>query len=123
MRGDRLGSRCRHSLPVMPRFRLALLLPLLLVLAQHGAVLHQLSHVAYTTQAVGAQLGASDSLLDDGPCLSCEAFAQVTHPGGAAHATAVPLADPLLIAPEPRRFTVEAAAIDPRSRGPPQLAS
>jgi hypothetical protein len=103
----------------MRRFRLILLLPLLLVLAQHGAVVHQLGHLSYASHAIGAQVDGGDPLLDNSLCLSCEAFAQVTNPAGSAAATLPFLATPRLTAPEPPRLSADSEALAPRSRGPP----
>jgi hypothetical protein len=103
----------------MRRFRLALLLPLLLVFAQHGAVLHQLGHLSYASHAISAQVHADDPLLDSSLCLSCEAFAQVTNPAGSAAVSVPLLTTPRLIAPEPAPYAASVEVLTPRSRGPP----
>jgi len=94
---------------------------LLLLLAQHGALLHGLSHHGHGTQTAGTTLQADGQPLEGGLCLTCEAFSQVTNPGtaGAAH---VPLCPPALTpSPDPCVGVVTAHALTPRSRGPPQV--
>ncbi|HTX24089.1 MAG TPA: hypothetical protein VMD03_05490 [Steroidobacteraceae bacterium] len=104
----------------MPRLRLALLLPLLVVLAQQGALLHELTHVYYSGRTVGAQLRGDDQLPDNASCPACQAFAQVTHPAsGSAPAFTMPQV-PHLRSPDPAYRIVHADAPTPRSRGPPQ---
>lgn len=94
---------------------------LLLLLAQHGALLHELSHFSHDTHSAGATVGQDSRPLESGLCLTCEAFSQVTNPAttGAAH---VPLCPPALIpSPDPCVGVVMAHAPTPRSRGPPQV--
>lgn len=96
----------------------ALLLPLLLVLAQHGALLHELSH-----QIAGDATEQNHPQHGQGPCQLCQAFAQV---GDLAAAT--PVVAPA--APALRFHHAEAADVPTRSaatpaqrnRGPPVLA-
>lgn len=105
----------RCASPSLRRLCRTLLLPLLLLLAQQGALLHELSHYAApTTQAEGGKKRAT------GPCELCMAFAQVQSATGPA---AVPL--PLLAglgfqrverAPVAARTTTP---LTPRNRGPP----
>jgi hypothetical protein len=109
----RLSSRRR--LPA-----LALLLPLLLLLAQQGALQHELGHLARAARAQHAQLTGTQTVGEQAPCLECRAFAQIAHPAAASAAiSAAPAAAPLL-APKPRFVVVSADAPAPRSRGPPQ---
>jgi hypothetical protein len=105
----------------MRRLGLSWMVSLLLLLAQHGALLHELSHFSRDTHTAGATLRQDSRPLESGPCLTCEAFSQVTNPAtaGAAH---VPLCPPALIpAPDPCYAVVAADAPTPRSRGPPQV--
>jgi hypothetical protein len=105
----------------MRRLSLSWLASLLLLLAQHGALLHELSHLARGTQTAGATLAGNGHSLEGGLCLTCEAFSQVTNPASAA-ATCVPLSPPAVIpTPDPSYAVVAANAPTPRSRGPPQV--
>jgi hypothetical protein len=104
----------------MRRLHLSWVLPLLLVFAQHGAVLHELSHFHHVEQSQSASLSANLDVLDNGPCLTCEAFAQVASPAASnaqplavCRTTFLPVADPCY-----RIVTAETPT--PRSRGPPQ---
>jgi len=93
---------------------------LLLIVAQQGAVVHELSHLpalGTTTVAVDTRGSADTS------CALCPAFAQVATPAF-SHAFHIPLlvrveADRF---PELRYEAVEAAVPTPRSRGPPSLS-
>jgi hypothetical protein len=104
---------------LMRRIPLVLLLPLLLALAQHGALLHELSHLSYSVHARAAQAHEDRELADNSQCAACLAFAQVANPGGTASLSnaAIPASAPLAVAPAYR--IVAAAAPIPRSRGPP----
>ena len=103
------------------RLRLSWLVSLLLVLAQHGALLHELGHLSRGTAAAGTALQPHPGALESGACLTCEAFSQVANPAtaGAAHVPASPAA--LIPTPAPRYAIVAADAPTPRSRGPPQV--
>ena len=95
----------------------ALGLLLLLLLAQQGAVYHELSHFSPTDQA---NLRIDAGGVADAPCALCPAFAQVVIPTF-GHSFNFP---PLIrtasqLAPEPRFVAVDAAVPRPRSRGPP----
>ncbi len=103
---------------------------LLLILAQQGAVVHELSHFdgahaigAHTIGAhgIGAQLEGGDAA--DHACALCPAFAQVSTPAF-SHAFHIP---PLVRAaadrfPELRHEAIETAVPTPRSRGPPSVS-
>lgn len=105
----------------MHRLGLSWLASLLLLIAQHGALLHELSHHTHGTQTGGATLTRGGQALENGLCLTCEAFSQVTNPAtaGVAH---VPLSPPPVIrSPDPSYAVVAANAPTPRSRGPPQV--
>jgi len=105
----------------MRRFRVALVLPFLLLLVQQGAVLHELSHTYYSAGALGAQLSDDQHLLDDSRCPTCQAFAQVAHPAqGTVAQLSLPPATPVP-GPEPLNLSSGTDRPQPRSRGPPQL--
>jgi hypothetical protein len=94
-------------------------LSLLLVLAQSGAVLHEIGHLV-AGQHTGATLRAQP-LNDNATCPTCESFAQVATPAsGAAPSLAVRPAG-LLPTPDPQYVIVAADVPTPRSRGPPQV--
>ncbi len=101
------------------RLSIALVFPILLLLAEQGAWLHELSHAYYTGRAVHAQVRQDDGLVDDSLCLTCQAFAQVANPVGSA--LPVPDAPPAtyLSSSYYSRPIVGAEAPTPRSRGPP----
>jgi hypothetical protein len=105
----------------MRRLRLALALPLLVLFAQQGALLHELSHVYYSGQILGSQLHQDEQLPDNTLCPTCQAFAQIAHPAvGHAAVLALPPAT-YLPTPEPSFRNANADAPNPRSRGPPQV--
>jgi hypothetical protein len=104
----------------MHRRYLSWLVSLLLVLAQHGAMLHELSHLSRDTGPQGATLHGK-VVLEHGLCLSCEAFSQVANPAAGAGATAPPWLASYCPAPAPLYPIVGADAPTPRSRGPPQV--
>lgn len=104
----------------MRRLWLALALPLLVLLAQQGALLHELTHVYYASHALGSELGQDQQLPDDSICPTCQAFAQVAHPAVGHTAVHVSPSAPYLIPPDPSHCVAEASAPTPRSRGPPQ---
>jgi len=105
----------------MRRLCFSWVVSLLLLLAQHGALLHELSHFSHGAQSSGATLQQDGQSLESGLCLTCQAFSQVTNPAAAA-ALHVPLAPAALIAtPDPRFAIVAANAPTPRSRGPPHV--
>ena len=105
----------------MRRTSLSWLLSLLLVFAQHGAVLHQLGHLSHQDRYDGASACAQVQALDAASCATCEAFAQIVNPitAGAAHIAACPAAS--LAAPAPRYAVVSSDTPTPRSRGPPRV--
>jgi hypothetical protein len=100
-------------------FKLFSLLFLLMV-AQQGAVVHELSHVS---QADGAALKIESGSAVDTACALCPAFAQVVTPAF-SHAFHVPLLGRAAAqrTPEPQFSAVDAAVPQPRSRGPPSLS-
>jgi hypothetical protein len=106
----------------MRRVRLAFFLPILLLLAQHGAVMHQLSHAYYASRAAGSELTQDEQLPDNGVCVTCHAFGQLANPICASLASpALPLAS-LLRVPDRVYSMIGAKAPTARSRGPPQVS-
>ncbi len=103
---------------------------LLLITAQQGAVVHELSHYSGASQSSGTKAGGTkaDVLIGargsaDANCALCAAFAQVLTPAF-THSFEVPLlvrAD-LQRSREPQYPSIETAALAPRSRGPPSLS-
>jgi hypothetical protein len=105
----------------MHRRYLSWLVSLLLVLAQHGAALHELGHLSHSARSEGATLRAGMELLENQLCPTCQAFSQIANP---ATARAIPVGvTPAAIIPasDPRYAIVSAEAPTPRSRGPPQV--
>jgi hypothetical protein len=107
--------RLRGAARALRRLWYALLLPLLLVGAQHGALLHELGH------HTGAQAQhAGDEPDGDTPCALCLAYAQV-----ASAASAAPGPLPLLtalafaLAAEAGFRARPGTAPVPHNRGPP----
>jgi hypothetical protein len=95
----------------------ALSLLLLLLMAQQGAVDHELSHFADTNQA---RLSIDGGGVADATCTLCAAFAQVVTPSF-SHSFYIPslIRTTSQLNPEPRIVAVNAAVPRPRSRGPP----
>jgi hypothetical protein len=106
----------------------ALGLLVLLVTAQHGAVVHELTH--YTAaRGISSSDGGAGSGIEvrsasvasaDANCALCPVFAQVLTPAF-SHAFHVP---PLIRAgiqrsPEPGYDAIRTSVLAPRSRGPP----
>jgi len=98
----------------------ALGLLLLLLMAQQGAVDHELSHFSSADQA---ELRIDSGGVADAACALCAAFAQVTTPtfGHSFHIPPLVRATSQL-SPEPRFVAVNAGVPRPRSRGPPSLS-
>lgn len=98
----------------------ALGLLLLLMTAQQGAVVHELSHV---TGAAQAQLQIHAGGAADSTCALCPVFAQVVTPAF-SHSFHIPLLVHAgsQLTPEPRFVGVDASVPRPRSRGPPSLS-
>jgi hypothetical protein len=102
------------------RLRL-MLLALLLVLDQQGALLHELGHLQHGSGAAGVTLRADEHATEGAQCPTCEAFAQIANPAsGAVHTVALcPAA--FLPTSDPCYSIAGALAPTPRSRGPPQV--
>ncbi len=105
----------------MRRLGLSWLLSLSLLLAQQGAVLHSLGHLARSPHSAATAQTADGRALENGPCLTCEAFAQVANPAtaGVANLPVCPAA--VIPTPAPCYGVVAAEVPTPRSRGPPQV--
>ena len=104
-------------MPVRLRQTLKLLgLLLLLIAAQHGAVVHELGHVS---DIDSSELKIASGTVET-TCVLCPAFAQVVTPTF-SHSFQLPLlvrAAPELSA-EPLYIAADEAVPAPRSRGPP----
>jgi hypothetical protein len=90
---------------------------LLLMTAQQGAVVHELSHLSGTGSS---ELQVQSDGAVHASCALCAAFAQAVTPAF-SHSFQIPLlvrvdAGP---SPEPRISAIDAAVPQPRSRGPP----
>jgi hypothetical protein len=92
---------------------------LLLLIAQQGAVVHEVGHLSEASSSV-ARVDAS---LADAACALCPAFAQVVTPAF-SHSFHIPvlLRAALDRATDPLYAAVDAAVPTPRSRGPPSAA-
>jgi hypothetical protein len=97
------------------------LLSLLLVLVQHGALLHELGHLGSAEHSSGPAVHADLHATGAAVCPTCEAYAQIANPVGASahHVPALPPA--LLRTPDPAYAVSRADVLTPRSRGPPQV--
>lgn len=105
-------SQMRHAFK-----HLSLLL--LLILAQQGAVVHEVAHVnGVANMDLKAASGAADSA-----CALCPAFAQVNTPAF-SHSFDIPLLIrvTLELSAEPLYAVIGTAVPRPRSRGPPAFA-
>jgi hypothetical protein len=93
---------------------------LLLMAAQHGAVVHELSHVPGASAAVNGELRVQSDGTADTTCALCPAFAQVVTPAF-SHSFHIPLLVRFALEAisEPRYVAIDAAVPRPRSRGPP----
>jgi hypothetical protein len=100
----------------MPKLLKALGLFLLLLLAQQGAVEHELSHFS-TFNVTGINAAQGDP---QAPCALCPAFAQVATPAF-SHSIHIPLhaVFALRLFPERQNSAIDARRPQPRSRGPP----
>ncbi|MEJ0008533.1 MAG: hypothetical protein WDM77_19765 [Steroidobacteraceae bacterium] len=111
-----------HQLRTMSRMRTCLLLPLLLILSQHGAWLHELSHAVYAAHSHPITFRQAQASAENGVCPSCQSFGQLgsalANPIAAFAATVThfcPQIDLPYSSPAARRSA-------PRNRGPPLLA-
>jgi len=93
---------------------------LLLIAAQQGAVVHELSHLsASSSEAVRADAAGAASST----CALCPVFAQAATPAF-SHSFDVPLLGRAApdIQSEPQYSAIDATVPRPRSRGPPSLS-
>ena len=105
----------------MRRSFLSWVLSLSLLLAQHGALMHELGHLSHHGgTASAAALSAQLHGAEDGLCPTCQAFAQIANPATAGTADLVVSPPALIPALPPGYVIVGADAPSPRSRGPPQ---
>ena len=94
----------------------------MLLFAQQGALLHELSHAYYSAQSAGGQLTTDRHLPDNDHCPACRSFGQVTNPvSGSQPGLHIPLAARLRV-PERVYSIIGAKAPTARSRGPPQAS-
>ena len=93
---------------------------LLLMVAQQGAVVHELSHVSGANQL---DLRVQSDGAADKTCALCPAFAQVVTPTF-SHSFHIPLLVRLALerVSELQYAVVDAAVPRPRNRGPPSLS-
>jgi hypothetical protein len=105
----------------MRRSSLAWVVSLLLVFAQHGAVLHELGHLSHGGHDTGATLRADLEPGNGAVCRSCEAYAQVANPAAAGASDVAVCPAALLPSRDPCYSVVRADTPAPRSRGPPQV--
>jgi hypothetical protein len=103
----------------MRKLHISLGLALLLLLAQQGAVLHELSHICRAGSNVEARVHA-DTLLEK-TCELCLAFSQVANPAG--NTIAVVRFEPSACAAGTQipSAATPADTPTPRSRGPPSV--
>jgi hypothetical protein len=101
----------------MRKLHISLGLALLLLLAQQGAVLHEVSHISVLGTNVQARVHA-DTALDRG-CQLCLAFSQVANPAG--NTVSVTYFGPSSCAAgtTPECAVIARDVLNPRSRGPP----
>ena len=92
----------------------------LLLVAQQGAVVHELGHVFSASHAEGK---ADPQGIADSSCAQCPAFAQVVAPA-VSHSFQIPVLVRIAaqIRTELQIAAIEAAVPHPRSRGPPSLS-
>lgn len=98
----------------------SLALFLLLLLTQHGAVVHELTHVLRADTEVVAADGSEHM---EASCALCPAFAQVVTPAF-THSLPIPALarHPPQRSAAPRCTAIDATTPQPRSRGPPSLS-
>ncbi len=110
---------CRHNRRLMRKLLLSFLLPIVLLLSQQGAVVHEISHLADdTSRVVDGQKRAGHQAGD----LQCEACLAFAHLAGVATAHVVPpalLSFSFQIPVNEAPVFIAADAPTARSRGPP----
>jgi hypothetical protein len=115
-------DRTLHQITAIRRMRVCLLLPLLLVLSQQGAWLHELSHAAYAANPHQVTLQQAQHSFENGVCPSCQSFGQL----GAALSGSVASIAAATVQHCPQtqlQYSSPSAPLPaPRNRGPPLLA-
>lgn len=115
-------DRTLEPIAAIRRMRLCLLLPLLLVLSQHGAWLHELSHATYAASAHQVTVQQTEASFENGLCPSCQSFGQL----GSALAGSIAAACRTVAGSCPQVAPPYAQPAPDlpvaRSRGPPLLA-
>ncbi len=104
----------------MRKLYISLGLTFLLLTAQLGAILHEVSHICRVTTNVHAQVHADTGL--EKMCDLCVAYSQLANPFG--NTVAVTHFEPTSCAavPPPRCAVNTPDSLTPRSRGPPSSA-
>ena len=94
-------------------------LALLLLLAQQGAVLHEVGHISQIGVGAKVQAGLHADTVLDNSCKLCLAFSQVANPAG--NTVGVTQFEPLCgsVRPTAARAVTPRDIPTPRSRGPP----
>jgi hypothetical protein len=119
-----VARRSLRDVRMIRKFYLALLLPVLLVLAQQGAVLHELSHYWAGSPDIGFQATGPGQDQKQNPTTPCEKCLVFAHFAGAISQDVVPLAQPLLAFDFTQRVAAAQRGADvptARSRGPPSV--
>ncbi len=115
-------DRTLLRITAISRMRVCLLLPLLLLLSQHGAWLHELSHAAYSANLHQVMVQQGNSATEGGVCPSCQSFGQLGSALTGSHRIVVaPHLNDCPI-PEPQYSQPNAQLPALRNRGPPHLA-
>jgi hypothetical protein len=115
-------DRTLHQITAIRRMRVCLLLPLLLILSQQGAWLHELSHAVYAANPHQVIVQQGQNSPENGICPSCQSFGQL---GTALSSSVAVIAAPLLqYCPqsEPQYLSPSRQLPAPRNRGPPLQA-
>jgi hypothetical protein len=115
-------GRTLHQITAIRRMRISLLLPLLLILSQHGAWLHELSHAAYAANSHQVGVQASQSASENGVCPLCQSFGQLGSALSSSLASAAAPTSQICPQAEPQYSSPAAQRSAPRNRGPPHLA-
>jgi hypothetical protein len=105
-------DRTLHQITAIRRMRVCLLLPLLLILSQQGAWLHELSHAVYAANPHQVIVQQGQNSPENGICPSCQSFGQL---GAAPLLQYCPQSEPQYLSPS-RQLPA------PRNRGPPLQA-
>ena len=107
----------------MRKLYLYLTLSMLLLVAQQGAVFHELQHISQAVShstASQAQLHAEVSAEET--CLLCQAYAQLAQPVSPSLAFVAYVPAVSFARSNPNRAAAPADTLNPRSRGPPSSA-